>query len=118
MAIIPSKCVQRVTSNYSKIYTSSETEGCNEERLIAVRSEAMRPCYGQQVTQQSQSREMEWRLGCSHWRAIIIGTGRGVNDNSLGTCGGPKQTKCILGADKRVFVGCEIPGVSLGYDEI
>ena len=60
VATIPSKCVQRVTSNYSKIYLSSETEGCNEELLIAVRSEAMRPCYGQQVTQQLQSGEMEW----------------------------------------------------------
>ena len=83
---------QRVTSNYFKIYPSSETEGCNEERLIAVRSEAMRPCYGQQVTQQLQSQEMEWRLGCSHWIEIIIGTGRKVNKNILVTCGGPKQT--------------------------
>jgi len=107
-----------VTSDDSKAYLSSETEGCNKERLMAVRSDAMRPCYGQQVTQQLQSQEMEWQLGCSHWRAIIIGTVRGVNNNSLGTCGGPKQTKCILGADKRVFVGCEILGVSLGYDEI
>jgi hypothetical protein len=82
-----------VTSNYSKTYLSSETEGCNEERLIAMRNEAMKPCYGQQVTQQSQSREMEWRLRCSHWRAISIGTGRGVNDKILGTCGGPKQPK-------------------------
>ena len=75
---------------------------------------------------------MEWRLRCSHWRAIIIDTGRGVNNKSLGTCGGPKQpkhnnisvidctdaTKCILGTDKRVSVGCKIPGVSLGYDKI
>ena len=99
---------------------------------MGVRSEAMRPCYGQKVTQQLQSREIEWRLSCSHWRAIIIGTRLGVNDNSLGTYGDPNQakhnsisvidgtgaTKCILGADKIVFVGCEIPGVSLGYDEI
>ncbi len=27
VATIPSKCIQRVTSNYSKIYPSSETEG-------------------------------------------------------------------------------------------
>ena len=61
VATIPSKCVQRVTSKCSKIYLSSATEGCNEERIIAVRSEAMRPCYVQQVTQQLQSQEMEWR---------------------------------------------------------
>ena len=59
VATIPSKCLQRVTRNYSKIYASSETEGCNEECLISMRSEAMRPCYGQQVTQQLQSREIE-----------------------------------------------------------
>ena len=92
----------------------------------------MRPCDGLQETQKSQSREMEWRLRFSHWRAIIIGTGRGVNNESLGTCNGPKQpkhnnisvidgtgaSKCILGTDERVLVGCKIPGVSLGYDKI
>ena len=66
-------------------------EGCNKERLIEVRSEAMRPCYGIQVTKQSQPRDMEWQLSCSHWRAVIIGTGREMNDDSLGTCGDPKK---------------------------
>ena len=47
----------------------------------------------------------------------------GVNDKSLGTCGGPKQpehnnisvidgtcaSKCILGTDERVLVGCKCP---------
>jgi hypothetical protein len=75
---------------------------------------------------------MEWQLRCSNWRAIIIDTGRGVNDKSLGTCGGPKQpknnnisvidgtdaSKCILGTDKRVLVGCKNQGVSLGYARI
>ena len=84
------------------------------------------------ATQKLQPREMEWQLRCSHWRAISIGTGRGVNDKSLGTCGGPKQpnhnnisvtdgteaSKLILGTDKRVLVGCKIPGVSLGHDKI
>ena len=64
-------------------------------------------------------------------RAISIGTGREVNDRSLGTCGGTKQpkhnnisvidgvgVKCTLGTDKRVSVNCKIPRVSLGYDEI
>ena len=91
VASIPNTCVQTVTSNDSKTYISSETEGCNKECLISVKCEAMRPCDGLQVTQQSQSQEMEWRLKCSHWRAIIIGTSRGVNDKSLGTCGSPKQ---------------------------
>ena len=100
--------------------------------MIAVRSEGMRPCDGLQITQQSQSQEVEWRLRCSHWRAIIIGTSREVNNKSLGTCGGPKQpkhnnislidgtnvSKCILGTDKRVLVSCKIPGVSLGYEKI
>jgi len=63
---------------------------------------------------------------------VIIGTGCGVNDDSLGTCGGPKKYKHsnggvidgtnanerILGADIKVLVGSEIPGVSLGYDGI
>ena len=35
-------------------------EGCNKERLIEVRNEAMRPCYGIQVTKQLQPRDMEW----------------------------------------------------------
>ena len=121
-----------MTSDDFKAYLPSETEVCNKGCLIAVRSEVMRPCYGLQVTQQLQSQEMKWQLSCSHWRAIIIGTGRRVNNNSLGTCGGPKQpkhnnisvivgtgaTKCILSADERILVCCEIPGVSLGYDEI
>jgi hypothetical protein len=93
VASIPNTCIQTVTRDDSKAYLSSETEGCNKERLMAVRSEAMRPCYGQQVTQQLQSREMEWRLSCSHWREVIIGIGRGVNDDSLGICGGPKKSK-------------------------
>ena len=29
VATIPSKCAQRVTSNYSQTYLSSESEGCN-----------------------------------------------------------------------------------------
>ena len=62
---------------------------------------------------------------------MIIGTGCGVNNDSLGTCGGPKKYKHsnggvidgtdgnehILG-DEKVLVGSEIPGVSLGYDGI
>ena len=62
---------------------------------------------------------------------MIIGTGCGVNDDSIGTCSSPKKYKHsnggviygtnanerILGADKRVLVGRKIPGVSLGYDE-
>ena len=68
---------------------------------------------------------------CSCWRATIIGTGSEVNNRSLGTCDGTKPkhynisviddagaSKCTLGTDKRVLVGCKIPGVKLGYDKI
>ena len=92
IASIPNTYVQRLTSDDSKTYLSSETEGCSKECL----------------------------------------TGCGVNNKSLGTCGGPKQPKhnnisvidgtdagkFILGTDKRVSAGCKIPGVSLGYDQI
>jgi hypothetical protein len=129
---IPNTCVQTVTSDDYKANIPSKTDGCNKECLISVRSEAMKLFDGLQVTQKSQSREMEWRLRCSHWRAINIGIGRGVNNKSHGTYGSPKQPKhnnisvidgtgeikCILGTDKRVSVGCKIPGVSLGYNKI
>jgi hypothetical protein len=132
VATTPSTRVRTVTSDDIKDYLPSEIEGCNKELLMEVRSEAMRPCYGMQVIKQSQPQDMEWRLSWSHWRAVIIGTGCGVNDNSLGTCGGPKKYKHnnggvtdgtnanerVPGADKKVFVGSEIPGVSLGYDGI
>ncbi len=99
---------------------------------MEMRSEATRPCYGMQVIKQLQPQNMEWQLSCLHWKAVIISTGRGVNDDSLGTCSGPKKYKHnnegvidgtnanerILGADKKVLVGSEIPGVSLGYDGI
>ncbi len=61
---------------------------------------------------------------------MIIGTGHGVNNDSLGTFGGPKEysnggvidgtnaNERILGADKKALVDSEIPGVSLGYDGI
>ena len=52
-ACIPNACAQTVTRGGFKAYLSSETEGCNKECLIAVRSEALRPCDGLQVTQQS-----------------------------------------------------------------
>ena len=68
---------------------------------------------------------------CSCWKAISIGTGREVNDRSLGTCSGTEQpkhnntsvidgtgVKNILGTDKRVLVGCKFPGVRLQYDKI
>ena len=129
VANIPNACAQTVTS---EAYLSSETEGCNKECLIAMRREGMRPCDGLQITQQSQSQEVEWRLMSSCWRAISIFTGREVNGRSLGTCGGPKQpkhnnisvidgtgaSKFVLSTDERVLVGCKIPGVSLGYDTI
>ena len=62
VATTPSTRVQTVTSDDLKDYLPSETEGCNKEHLIEVRSEAMRPCYGMQVTKQSQPQDMEWRL--------------------------------------------------------
>ena len=45
---------------------------------------------------------------------MIIGTNRGVNDDSLGTCGGPKKYERIIGAGRKVLVGSEIPGVLSG----
>ena len=58
VANIPNAFAQTVTS---EAYLSSETEGCNDkECLIAMRSEGMRPCDGLQITQQLQSREVEW----------------------------------------------------------
>jgi hypothetical protein len=93
VASIPNECAQTVISDHSKDYLSSGTEGSNKECVIAVRSGAMRPCDGLQITQQSQFREVEWRLMSSCWKAISIGTGREVNDRSLGTCGGTKQPK-------------------------
>jgi len=115
-----------------KDYLPSEAEGCNNKRVSKLRSETMRPWYDMQPTKQSQPQDMNWRLSWSHCRAVIIGTGRIVNDDSLGTCGGPKKYKHsnegvidgtnaderILGADKKILVGSEIPGVSLGYDGI
>ena len=88
----------------------------------------MRPCDGLQVTQQSQSQEVEWRLRCSCWRTIIIGGGREVNNRSLGTYGGTKQpkhnnisvidvagaSKCILSNDVRVLVSCKNPRSEIG----
>jgi len=67
-----------------------------------------------QPTEQPQPRDMEWQLSWSHWRAVIIGTNRGVNDDSLGTCGGPKKYERIIGAGRKVLVGSEIPGVLSG----
>ena len=116
VASIPNACAQTVTSDHFKAYLSSETEGYNKECLIDVRSEAMRPCDGLQITQQLQFQEVEWCL----MRAISIDTGREINDRSLGTCGGTKQPKhnnisvidgvgikCTLGTDKRVSVNCK-----------
>ena len=101
------------TAPKHKDYLSSGTEGCNKECMIAMKSEAMRPCDGLQITQQSQFRELEWRL----MRAISIGTGCEVKDRSLGTCSGTKQpkhnnisvidgvgVKFIFGTDERVSV--------------
>ncbi len=132
VATTPSTRDRTVISDDFKDYLPSEAEGCNKKRVSKLRSEAMRSCYDMQPTKQSQPQDMEWQLSWSHWRAVIIGTGRGVNDDSLDTCGGPKKYKDsnggvidgtnanerILGADKKVLAGSEIPGVSLGYDGI
>ena len=55
VASISNACAQTVTSDHFKAYLSSETEQYNKKCLIAVRSEAMKPCDGLQITQQSQS---------------------------------------------------------------
>ena len=55
VASIPNACAQTVKIDHPKAYLSSETEGCNNECLIAVRSEAIKQCNGLQIPQQLQS---------------------------------------------------------------
>ena len=82
VASIPNACAQKVTSDDSK------------ECLSALRSKAMRPCDGLQVTQQSQSQVVDWHLRCPCRRkTIITGIGCRVNTRSFGTCGGTKLYK-------------------------